>query len=128
MLALSSAACGGSGGGCTSDKATALSGPLTMQGRAFNPDCFKVASGSTISVDNKDHVAHTFTVKASNIDLHLLGGRPGACRQPAVGTYEFICFVHPGMRGAIVVTKYHRISRLSFGPSKEGPKPAPRLS
>jgi hypothetical protein len=53
VLALSSAACGGSGGGCIADKATALSGPLTMHGRAFNPDCFKVASGSTISVDNR---------------------------------------------------------------------------
>lgn len=107
MLALSGAACGGSGsgGGCTADKATPLSGPLTMQGRAFSPDCFKVASGSTISVDNKDFVAHTFTVKGSNIDLHLLGGQAGSASAPAVGTYDFVCTLHLGMRGTIVVTK-----------------------
>jgi plastocyanin len=107
MLALSGAACGGSGGGggCTAEKATALSGPLTIQGRAFSPDCFKVASGSTISVDNKDFVGHTFTVKGSNIDLHLLGGQAGSASAPAVGTYDFICTLHLGMRGTIVVTK-----------------------
>ena len=107
MLALSGAACGGSGsgGGCTADKATALSGPLTMQGRAFSPDCFKVASGSTISVINKDAMPHTFTVEGSNIDLHLLGGQAGSASAPAVGTYDFICTIHLAMRGTIVVTK-----------------------
>jgi plastocyanin len=107
MLTVSGAACGGSGsgGGCTADKATALSGPLTMQGRAFSPDCFKVASGSTISVDNKDLMPHTFTIKGFNIDLLLLSRQAGSVSAPAVGTYDFICKIHPGMRGTIVVTK-----------------------
>jgi plastocyanin len=107
MLALSGAACGGSGsgGGCTADKATALSGPLTMQGREFSPGCFKVASGSTISVENKDLVVHTFTVKGSNIDLHLLGGQAGSASAPAVGAYDFICTFHLGMSGTIFVTE-----------------------
>src|SRR5438034_686170 len=84
MLALSGVACGGSGGGCTADKATALSGPLTMHGRAFSPDCFKVGSGSTISVDNKDTIPHTFTIRGSNVDLHLVGGQAGRDRKSVV--------------------------------------------
>ena len=105
MVALSGVACGGSGGGCTSDEATALSGPLRMQNRGFSPDCFKVASGSTISVDNKDAMPHTFTVEGSNIDLLLTRGQAGSASAPAVGTYDFICKIHEGMRGTIVVTE-----------------------
>jgi plastocyanin len=107
MLVLSGAACGESGGGsgCTADNATALSGPLTMQGRAFSPDCFKVASGSTISINNKDAMPHTFTIGASNIDLLLSRGQAGSVSAPAVGTYDFICKIHEGMRGTIVVTE-----------------------
>jgi len=104
MLALSGVACGGSGGGCTADKATALSGPLTMHGRAFSPNCFKVGSGSTISVDNKDTIPHTFTIRGSNVDLHLVGGQAGSATAPAAGTYDFVCTIHPGMKGTIVVT------------------------
>jgi plastocyanin len=106
VLALSSVACdgSGSGGGCTAGKATALSGSLTMQNRAFSPDCFKVASGSTIAVDNKDSLPHTFTIKGSDVDLLLRGRQAGSATAPAVGTYDFICKIHPEMTGTIVVT------------------------
>src|SRR5213593_3136032 len=108
VLALTGAACGGSGGGggrdCTSENATKLTGTLTIKNFAFSPNCFSVASGSTISVANGDARAHNFTVRDTNVAVPLPGGGTGQATAPAPGTYDFLCTLHPGMKGTIIVT------------------------
>ena len=108
VLALTGAACGGSGGGggrdCTSENATKLTGTLTIKNFAFSPNCFSVASGSTISVANGDARAHNFTVRDTNVAVPLPGGGTGQATAPAPGTYDFLCTIHPAMRGTIIVT------------------------
>ena len=104
-LALTGRACGGGGGiDCTSENATKLTGTLTVKNFAFSPNCFSVASGSTISVANSDAIPHNFTVRGTDVAVGLLGGRTGEATAPAPGTYDFVCTVHPSMTGTIIVT------------------------
>jgi plastocyanin len=105
VLALTGVACGGGGGSdCTSQNATTLTGTLTVKDFAFNPDCFSVASGSTISVANEDFRGHNFTVEDTDVAVRLLPGETGEATAPAPGTYDFECTFHPGMKGTIIVT------------------------
>jgi plastocyanin len=105
VFALTGPACGGGGGSdCTSKNATKLSGTLKVEGLAFSPKCFSVASGSTISIANKDATAHNFTVKNTDVAVPLLAGGTGKATAPAKGTYDFVCTIHPSMTGTMVVT------------------------
>lgn len=89
---------------CTSENATKLTGTLTVKSFAFSPDCFSVASGSTISVVNEDPRGHNFTVEDTDVAVPLPPGETGEATAPAPGTYDFECTIHPGMEGTIIVT------------------------
>jgi plastocyanin len=105
VLALTGPACSGGGGSdCTSENATKLTGTLMVKGNAFNPNCFSVASGSTISVANDDAVPHTFTVTDTDVDVPLPAGETGEATAPAPGTHPFVCTIHRGMTGTVIVT------------------------
>jgi plastocyanin len=109
VLALSGAACGGGSGGggsdCTSKNATTLTGTLTAKNFAFSPDCFSLASGSTISLANGDPRGHTFTVKGTDVDVTIPpSGGTGEATAPAPGRYDFFCRLHSQMTGTIIVT------------------------
>jgi plastocyanin len=105
VLALTGVACGGCGGSdCTSQNATKLTGTLTIKGSAFHPNCFSVASGSTISIANGDPRLHNFTVKGTDVHVQLPGGKTGEATAPAPGTYDFVCTLHTAMTGTIIVT------------------------
>ena len=105
VLALTGAACGGGGGSdCTSANASKLTRTLTVKDSAFSPNCFSVASGSTISVANGDPLGHNFTVKDTDVVVPLPRGGTGEATAPAPGTYDFVCTIHPGMKGTMIVT------------------------
>ena len=105
VLALTGPACGGGGGSdCTSENATKLIGTMAVKDSAFHPNCFSVASGSTISITNGDYRGHTFTVKDTDVAVPLPPGETGEATAPAPGTYDFVCTIHPSMTGTIIVT------------------------
>lgn len=105
VLALTCAACGGGGGSdCTSENATKLTRTLMMKDHRFSPNCFSVDSGSTISVANRDSTAHNFTVRGTDVAVGLLGGKSGEVTAPAPGKYDFVCTIHQGMKGTMIVT------------------------
>ena len=105
VLGLAGVACGGGGGShCTSVNATKLTGTLTVEDFAFHPNCFSVASGSTISVANRGGRAHNFTVKGTDIAVPVLPGTTKGATAPAPGKYDFVCTLHPAMTGTIIVT------------------------
>src|SRR2546430_13185201 len=111
VLALTGAACGGGGGGgggggshCTSENATKLTGTLTVKNSAFSPNCFSVASGSTISVVNRDGRGHNFTVKRTDVAVPLPPGQTGEAPGPSPGKYDFVCAIHPAKTATIIST------------------------
>ena len=105
VLALTGPACDDGGGSdCTSENATELTGTLTVKDSAFSPNCFSVASGSTISVANGDPRGHNFTVRDTDVAVPLPGRETREATAPAPGTYDFLCTIHPSMKGTIIVT------------------------
>src|SRR5437763_11411021 len=105
VLALTGPACGRAGGSdCTSKKATKLTGTLMAKGFAFSPNCFSVASGSTISIANGDARAHNFTVRDTDVAVPVPAGETAKAIAPAPGTYHFVCTIHPAMTGTMIVT------------------------
>ena len=112
-LGLVAAACsnsGGSGATTTPPAATGATGgssgtTLTMQNIAYNPTSLSVATGSSISLDNKDSVTNTFTIDGQNVDVTVDGGTTGtAAIDLAAGSYNFHCKIHPSMTGTLTVT------------------------
>ena len=95
---------GGSSGDCTAMNATELSGALIIQGN-FQSRCFKVSAGSTISIQNKDGIPHTFTFdEVGPVSVAVPSGATGKATMPAAGTYGFHCTLHPvSMTGTVIV-------------------------
>jgi len=110
----STGATGGTGAtsasGCTADDAVDLTGDdpfvVTIQDLAFSPDCFAARSASSITIENKDGVTHTFTIDGTQVDVSIDGGQTfnGESAGLAPGTYDFHCKIHSSMTGTVIVS------------------------
>ena len=71
----------------------------------FSPMRVSVAPGSTVSVTNKDSVAHTLTATGGQFNTgDINGGQTKTFTAPSkAGTYSYICNIHQYMTGTIVV-------------------------
>jgi plastocyanin len=72
----------------------------------FSPMSVSVAPGSTVSVTNKDSVAHTLTATGGQFNTgDINGGQTKTFTAPSkAGSYSYICNIHQYMMGTIVVT------------------------
>jgi plastocyanin len=128
LLALTGGACSsddGGGGGSTGDGSTGATGAdtaciadnavdltaddpflVTIQDLAFQPDCFAARSASSITVENKDTVTHTFTIDGTQVDVSIDGGQTfnGESAGLDPGTYSFRCTIHSSMTGTVIVS------------------------
>lgn len=120
VFAVTGAACssGGDGGSdgdgpsadCTADNAVDLTGDdpftVTIQDVAFHPGCFSARSASSITIENKDDVNHTFTIDGTQVDVPIGGGQTfnGEPAGLAPGTYPFRCRIHSTMKGTVIVS------------------------
>jgi plastocyanin len=106
------AAC--SSGGSGSPKASASTGSsaevkstnaITISNFMFSPMHVSVAPGATVSVTNKDSVAHTLTATGGQFDTgDINGSQTKTFTAPSkAGTYSYICNIHQYMMGTIVV-------------------------
>jgi plastocyanin len=100
----------GSTAGCTVDNAVDLTlfDPfiVTIQDLAFEPDCFEATSVSSITVENKDTVTHTFTIDGTQVDVSIDGGQTfnGESAGLEPGSYDFHCKIHSAMTGTVIVS------------------------
>jgi plastocyanin len=87
---------GGGGGGGTE---------VSMEGIAFQPAEVTVSAGDTVTWTNNDSVGHDVTADSFS------SGDPGGMASgdtfeqtfEEAGTFDYVCTVHPGMEGTVVV-------------------------
>ncbi|MGD1171712.1 cupredoxin family copper-binding protein [Mycobacterium seoulense] len=79
---------------------------VTIDGFAFAPATLTVAVGTTVTWTNRDEEPHT--VAASDGSFHSPGMGTGATFTHTFtdpGTFDYVCSIHPMMRGTVVVTR-----------------------
>ena len=83
---------------------TAAAGEATIviSGFAF-PDETTVAAGDPITVRNDDPATHTVTNAEGVFNEEVPGGETVTIDPLEPGTYEYVCNIHPGMTGTLIV-------------------------
>ena len=104
------------GGGSTSP--TALSGSVSMAGRAFSPSTVTISAGGSVTFRNDDDRAHTVTANDGAFDSGTIG-EGGSWKRAfkGAGTFSYLCAIHPEMTGKVVV-------KGSGGSGDSAPAPA----
>jgi amicyanin len=70
----------------------------------FSPIPLTVAAGSTITWVNRDDIPHSIVVPALGVRSHTMDtDQSFTFRFEKLGTYDYICGLHPFMHGKIVV-------------------------
>src|ERR671915_291168 len=94
------------GGGGDDDDAGGGGGTeVSMEGIAFQPAEVTVSAGDTVTWTNNDSVGHDVTADSFS------SGDPGGMASgdtfeqtfEEAGTFDYVCTVHPGMEGTVVV-------------------------
>jgi plastocyanin len=73
---------------------------------AFAPATLRVRAGSTVRWTNEDSAPHTASAANGSFTSPTLRLRQGYSKRFASpGRYAYLCALHPGMRGTVVVTR-----------------------
>ena len=99
-------AAGSSGvGGDRSVAVTDLADTVVIKNFAFAPTSLAVAPATKITVVNQDRAPHTVTAQDNSFDTGIIAaGQRGEITAPSsLGTYPYICIIHPSMTGALIV-------------------------
>jgi plastocyanin len=80
---------------------------VTMQNIAFSPATIHVKVGQKITWTNRDGVDHNVTSQSGEHIASQSFGQGGtfSFTPTSAGTIKYVCTIHPGMNGTIVVTK-----------------------
>ncbi len=94
------------GGGCGRPVTDARGTTVAIRVFCFRPTVLRVRPGQTVRFVNRDPVAHT--VLGANgawgsFDILRAGGGSVAYRFTRPGVYSYVCTLHPGMVGTVVV-------------------------
>ena len=77
---------------------------VAIQGFAFNPDSITISPGDTIKWTNMDSATHTVEATDSSFKSdNLKTGDSYEHTFTNPGTYNYMCSIHPSMRGSIIV-------------------------
>jgi plastocyanin len=78
---------------------------VTIQDFAFDPSCASVRPDTSLTLTNQGSLAHTFTVKGTNVDVTVDSGQTQhvSLEGIAPGTYTVVCTFHPQMVGALKI-------------------------
>jgi plastocyanin len=88
---------GGGGGGGGSE--------VSMEGIQFNPEQVTIGAGDTVTWTNNDSTAHDVTADefSSGESGGMANGDTFEHTFEQAGTFDYVCTVHPGMEGSVVV-------------------------
>ncbi len=85
--------------------ATPVSGGVTIVDNAYSPRTKSITTGTTLVWTNTGAVPHTVTSSAGGFDSGFMFTGDTYRRTFTVpGTFDYICTIHPGMTGTVIVT------------------------
>lgn len=94
----------GSGSASSAPTATASSTvTVKMKDFSFKPGTVSISKGDRVVWVNKDSVKHNATKGGSFTTGNIKPGGAVAVKFGSKGTYRYVCTLHPGMSGKIVV-------------------------
>lgn len=77
---------------------------VTIEAFAFSPERIEVAPGQKVTWTNRDPADHTATDEAGSFDSGTMAaGATFSASFDRPGEFRYICALHPGMRGVVVV-------------------------
>jgi len=95
------------GGGCellNSPATEAAGSAISMKGCAFGPTVLRAPVGATVVWTNDDRVPHAIAGAGWDAAQTPIGpGATAAHTFDKAGVYTYMCYVHPGMAGVIVI-------------------------
>jgi plastocyanin len=81
--------------------ALAANHAVTIQGMKFSPANITIAAGDTITFTNKDSAPHNATAADGSFATPRLGKGESAKVTVGAGTHDYICTIHPMMKGKV---------------------------
>jgi plastocyanin len=88
---------------CTAALAAGTSHTVTIDGTRYMPEAVTVKRGDSVTWINKDPFPHTATSGKAFDSREIAGGKSWKRTFPKAGRYDYICTLHPNMKGTIVV-------------------------
>lgn len=76
---------------------------VEMVGNCFGTTVLRVATGTEVTWVNRDEIAHRVDGVGWSVRDDVAGGAQATQRFDAPGTYPYVCVLHPGMFGVVVV-------------------------
>jgi len=90
--------------GCTQQQNNPGVNMVSIENLAFNPNTLTVSTGTTVTWINNDNVDHTVNSESGLFNSGTLTkGKNYTYTFTEPGTYNYICSLHPSMRGTIKV-------------------------
>ncbi|MFA6420334.1 MAG: cupredoxin family copper-binding protein [archaeon] len=86
----------------TTNQTTAITATISIQNFSFNPSTLTISKGTTITWTNNDSMAHTVTGGELNSPV-MAPGQTYTHTFNTIGTIDYICTIHPSMKGQIIV-------------------------
>ncbi|WP_413809093.1 cupredoxin family copper-binding protein [Streptomyces sp. OE57] len=90
----------------TAGEASAATHQVVMKGYAFGPRTLTISVGDTVTWVNQDTAPHDVKTTSGPAAIHspmLDKGETWSFTFTAAGSYGYLCTVHPGMTGSLVV-------------------------
>ncbi len=86
-------------------RAEAADATVRIDNFTFAPTPLTIAAGTTVTWVNQDDIPHAIYCQALGLRSHPMDtGDSFSHRFAQAGTFEYICSLHPQMRGRIVVS------------------------
>ncbi|MBI4154554.1 cupredoxin family copper-binding protein [Candidatus Woesearchaeota archaeon] len=77
---------------------------VEIKGSKFNPQDLKIKVGTTVIWTNQDSASHTVTSSDKTLDSpDLSKGQTFSYTFTTLGVYNYICSIHPYMKGTVTV-------------------------
>jgi plastocyanin len=77
---------------------------VKIAGFKFSPDTVNATANAAIKWTNDDGAPHQIVIASKNLKTPVLNkGRSAELKIDAAGSYDYVCGMHPSMKGKVVV-------------------------